>query len=405
MGSVRIGPDDEHPGLGVLLEDLGVADGLGSHDMALLLPVQPDPLLLGELPLLDFQFVGDREEPLLDPLLAHHLVQEGQVVAEEDDRVGIEHLRVGPQLLLEEDRRHGRHVLVREADVRAEEARFAGFGPLRPDLVGGGVDDPLAGEDLLAEGHGAGGVGGWHRCDAGGGVRAPGCSDGTVRPRRRQRHLPLQPGHVELEEPAVFDDLPGDLVGACGELRQRNALAGADSLDQAEVGGGENAQVLAVLIVDALDALADDDLDPRHQLGVRALFPAGALAAALPRHRADEATRLHGAAFDRRFVPSVRTGDLQTQVREVAQRLVVEETDVCRGDLVGADLVAQSCIQLGRQLQVQPIVELPSDQLGVVSEVEDAAAEGDFRWPFFDLRHTRHRLSATFAPKWRTNCR
>ena len=183
VGRVRIGADDEHPGLGVVLQDLGVADRLRAHDVALLLAVQPDPLLLGELALLDLQLVGDRQQALLDPLLAHDLVQEGQVVAEEEDCGGVEDLRVGAQLLLEEDGGHRGHVFVRESDVGAEEARFAGFGVVGADLVGGGVHDPLAGEDLLAEGHGAGG---------GGRVRGR-------RPRRRQRRLPLQPRHVELE--------------------------------------------------------------------------------------------------------------------------------------------------------------------------------------------------------------
>ena len=241
---------------------------------------------------------------------------------------------------------------------------------------------------------------------SGGGVRAPGCSDGTgLRPRRRQRHLPLQPGHVEFEKPAVLDDLPGDLVLAVGEFGERDRLPGPDAVDQAEVGGRENAQVLAVLVVDALDAFADDDLDARHQLGIRALFPAGALAAPPPRDRTDEAARPHGAALDRRLVLPIGTRDLQPQIREIPQRFVVEETDVGRRDLVGADLVAQPLPQVGRHPQVQPVVELAADQLGIVGQEEDAAPEGDFRWPFFDLRHTRHRLSATFAPKWRTNCR
>ena len=245
--------------------------------MALLLPVQPDPLLLGELALLDLQLVGDRQEALLDPLLAHDLVQEGQVVAEEENGVRIEDFRVGAQLLLEEDGGHRGHVLVREADVGAEEARLAGFGPVGADPIGGRVNDPLPRKDLLAEGHGTGGRG-RRPSVAGGGARALGCSVGTasrgLRPRRRQHHLPLQARHVELEEPAVLDDLPRDVVGTVGELGQRDRLAGADPVDEAEVCRGENAQVLAVLVVDALDALADDNPDARHQLGVGALFPA-----------------------------------------------------------------------------------------------------------------------------------
>ena len=63
-------PDDELPGLGVFLEDLGVADGLGALAMPHLLAVEPDPLLLGELPLLHLELVRDVEQALFDALLA-----------------------------------------------------------------------------------------------------------------------------------------------------------------------------------------------------------------------------------------------------------------------------------------------------------------------------------------------
>ena len=124
--------------------------------MALLLAVQPDPLLFRELTLLGLQLVRYREEALLDPLLAHHLVQKRQVVSEEEDGVRVEHPGVRSELLREKDGRHGGHVLVREADVRAEEACLAWFRPVGADPVGSRVHDPLAREDLLAEGHGAG---------------------------------------------------------------------------------------------------------------------------------------------------------------------------------------------------------------------------------------------------------
>ena len=328
------------------------------------------------------------------------------MVAEEEDRVGIEDFRVGPQLLFEEDGGHRGHVLVREADVGAEEAGLAGFGPVGADAPLGGVHDPLPREDFLAEGHGAGG-GGRSAPVAGGGAWAFGCSVGTAargfRPRHRQRRLPLQPRHVELEESAVFDDLPRDVVGPGGEFGQRDRLAGTDPVDKAEIGGGQNAQVLAVLVVDALDALADDHPDSGHQLGVGALLAAGPFPAPLPRDRTNETTRLHGAALDGRFGSPVPARDLQPQVGEFAQRLVVEEADVRRGDLVGADLVAQQGLQFGRQLRVQTLVELPPDQVGVVREEEDAAAEGDFGGPFLDFGDAGPGLSATIAPKWRTN--
>ena len=215
------------------------------------------------------------------------------------------------------------------------------------------------------------------------GLRPPGlaCGSSAQRPRRRQRHLAPHPRHVELEQPAVLDDLAGDVIRAGREFAQRNRLPGADSVDEPEVRRGEDAQVLAVLVVDALDALADDDLDAGHQLGVGALFAAGPLAAALAGDGADEAGVFDRAALYGGFGAAVRAGHFQPQIGEFPQRFVVEEADVGGGDLVGADLVAEDGLQLGGQLQVQPFVELAADQVGVVREEEDAAAEGDFRGP------------------------
>ena len=89
-----------------------MADGLGAHHVPLLLAVEPNALLLGELTLLDLQLVRHGQEPLLDPLLGHGLLQEREMVPEEEDAPGIVDLGVGPQLLLEEDGPHGGHVFV-----------------------------------------------------------------------------------------------------------------------------------------------------------------------------------------------------------------------------------------------------------------------------------------------------
>jgi hypothetical protein len=43
--------------------------------------------------------------------------------------------------------------------------------------------------------------------------------------QRRDLHPALEPGHVELEQAAVLDDLPGDGVHAIGERRQLDLLA------------------------------------------------------------------------------------------------------------------------------------------------------------------------------------
>ena len=45
-----------------------------------------------------------------------------------------------------------------------------------------------------------------------------------------ERHLPLQACHVELEQPAVLDDLPGDVVLPVGEHRERDVLPSQDAV-------------------------------------------------------------------------------------------------------------------------------------------------------------------------------
>ena len=54
-----------------------------------------------------------------------------------------------------------------------------------------------------------------------------------------------------------------------------------DSLEQAEVGGGEQAEVVGVLAIDALEAFGDHQADAGGSLGHRAVLARGALAVAL----------------------------------------------------------------------------------------------------------------------------
>src|SRR5204863_7176485 len=114
-------------------------------------------------------------------------------------------------------------------------------------------------------------------------------------------------------------------------------------VDDGEVRGGQDAQVLTVLPVDALDVLRDHELDPGAHLGVGRLLTRRALAPALAAHRGDEARALHRAAGDGNLV-----APFQPQVGKVAQGFVVVVADVRGGDFVGGDVVAE----LGRGLPV-----------------------------------------------------
>ena len=75
---------------------------------------------------------------------------------------------------------------------------------------------------------------------------------------RRKKDFFLQAGDVEGEQSAVFDYLACDLVFAGSEFAERNFFSGADFVDQRKVGGGQKAQVLAILFVDALNVFGND---------------------------------------------------------------------------------------------------------------------------------------------------
>ena len=104
----------------------------------------------------------------------------------------------------------------------------------------------------------------------------------------------------------------------------------------AEIRGGEHAQVLAILLVDALNVFRNHQLDAGTKLGIGRLLTAGTFAATLPAHRRHKAALLHVTALDGRFIAALQAG-----VWELAQRFVEEEADVRRRDLVGGDVITQ----------------------------------------------------------------
>src|ERR1051325_6163186 len=90
----------------------------------------------------------------------------------------------------------------------------------------------MARQDLLAERHGT---------PRGGG--------------RSDANLPLQPGDIVVEQAVVLDDAARDLSFARGEDGQGDLLAAPHLVDQGEIGRGQDPEVLAVFVVDALDTL------------------------------------------------------------------------------------------------------------------------------------------------------
>src|SRR5437588_4832513 len=158
---------------------------------------------------------------------------------------------------------------------------------------------------------------------------------------RWQKDLFLQAGHVEWKQATMFNHLAGNLVFTFGELAQGNLFSAPYLVDQAEIGGGKHAQVLAILLVDALDIFGNHQLDARAQFGIRRLLTARSFAPALAAYRSDKTAFLDIAALDRHFIAA-----FESAVRELTQGLIEKEADVRRSELIGTDAVAQLGILL-----------------------------------------------------------
>ena len=102
------------------------------------------------------------------------------------------------------------------------------------------------------------------------------------------------------------------------------------------VRGGQHPQVLAVLLVDSLDALCNDDLDSCAHLGVGRGLSARALSAPLSRDGCHEPAGLDQALLDRKCIPG-----LETKVGEETQLFIVVVADVGGRDLVSGDLIPE----------------------------------------------------------------
>src|SRR5258708_10679752 len=133
----------------------------------------------------------------------------------------------------------------------------------------------------------------------------------------RQEYFLLHPRHVERKQPTVLNYLPRNLILSLGKLGKRNLLPTANSVDQRKVSRSEHAQILAILLVDALNVLRNHHFDPRAHLGVRRLLAARTLSPPLSAHPTHKP-----AALD--FTPSNRRppAALQPKIKNLAQRLV-----------------------------------------------------------------------------------
>jgi hypothetical protein len=169
-------------------------------------------------------------------------------------------------------------------------------------------------------------------------------------PEQRLRPL-LQPGRRGGRsqpigrQPAGAQDRRGLRLAAGEQLVERDVFAALDARQQAEVGAGEQPQVVGVLAVDALEALGHDQPHAGRRFSQRAVLARAALAIAPPGHQHLDAGIAQRVARDRPLALGMQAG-----VREAPERGVEVHQCRQRRDLVGGDLVAQGaglrCIQV-----------------------------------------------------------
>ena len=339
MRGVRVGTDVQLPRQSVTFENDGVADSFRTLTIAQF-AVQPNSLLAGEVLLLELELCGQIEQAKLFLLFRNHFVQKRQVIAEEQNGRGIVHLRVSANIMIKKDRRHRRDIFMAEAQVRTRKSGVSGLDRRHADFAL--LVDHVSGKDLLGQRHGPGGA-----------------------RNRRQENFLLHARYVERKQSTVLDHLACNLVLAGGEFGDRNLFPAPNSINQREVGGSQQPEILAILLIDPLDVLGDYHANARAHLGVRRLLAARTLAAPLTAHRAYKAATLHISAAD-----WGHTAAFQSEIRNLSQSLVKVEAVVCGGNLVGRDIVAQLRIT-GRILRIPGQIlarQLPSDEFGIFGE-------------------------------------
>ena len=118
--------------------------------------MQPDAARFREILLLQLQLGRQVEQSHLAFLFRQHFVEKREVVAEEQDAAGVVDRLVLAQVVLVEDRRHGRDVLVAEAQIGTGEPGVARLDGFDADLAF--AVQHVAGEDFLRDGHRARGL-------------------------------------------------------------------------------------------------------------------------------------------------------------------------------------------------------------------------------------------------------
>src|SRR5580692_5542428 len=158
---------------------------------------------------------------------------------------------------------------------------------------------------------------------------------------RWQKHFLLHAGYVEWKKATVFDDLVSNFIFARRELAERNFLSAANPINQGKIRRGQHSKVLAILLVDTLDVFGNHDADSGTHFRIRRLFPTRSFAASFAADGTDKTATLDVTPPDGRGAAT-----LQSEIGNLAQRLVEVEAVVRRSDFVGRDVIAK--LRIGR---------------------------------------------------------
>ena len=115
------------------------------------LSVQPNAPLTCKILLLELELGGQIEKSHLAFLLGKHIIEKRKVIAEKQHSRRIVHRSIAPHELIEENRRHGRDILVTEAQVGPGEACIVRLHCLHTNFPARGNHVPR--EDFLRQCH------------------------------------------------------------------------------------------------------------------------------------------------------------------------------------------------------------------------------------------------------------
>src|SRR6516165_4361573 len=124
--------------------------------------------------------------------------------------MGIIHLDIRAHQAVEKDGGHGSYILMTKTQIGASKTRIP--GPHGRDADCTVLLDHMPGENLLRQGHRP-----WRGFDW------------------RKRDLALHARDVEVEKPAVFDNLARDRIFTRGETGQWNLLPRPDLVDKGKI--------------------------------------------------------------------------------------------------------------------------------------------------------------------------